>query len=396
MSVVNDVKQAIQGAVQGVLAKSAVVAPGDWLPGGKPDPLGQSRDGLIGAPVSRLDGPLKVQGKATFAAEFPMDNMVYAALAFSTIAKGRIATLDTNEAETSPGVVLVMTYLNAPHMEAPPAFLTSDKAASGDDLPVMQNAEVHWNGQPIALVLAETQEQADYATSLIRATYEVESATTSFAEAKAKGTETGSFMGPLKDEIGDAEEALKAASVSIDNVYRTPRHSHNALELHAATLAWIDGSLLVHDGSQGVTAVAWSLGQIFGMRDDQVHVTSPYVGGAFGAKFLWQHQILAAAAAKLANRPVRIALSRKGVYRIVGGRTLTEQRVAIGATSSGKFDALIQTGIVTKTRHNALPEPFINTPRAGYPTPPNPSECASKAQSKRKDKPLHNAFFLPR
>jgi xanthine dehydrogenase YagR molybdenum-binding subunit len=108
-----------------------------------------------------------------------------------------------------------------------------------------------------------------------------------------------------------------------------------------------------------VTHEAWSLAEIFGLRQEQVHVSSPYVGGAFGGKGLWQHQILAAAAARLARRPVRIMLSREGVYRVVGGRAATEQRVAIGAQADGRFDALIHTGTVTKTRHNYLPEPFI-------------------------------------
>ena len=366
MSLLNDVKKTVQGAVQGVLANAAQVAPESWLPYGKPDLLNQRKDALIGAPVSRLDGPLKVRGEAAFAAELPMDNMVYAALAFSTIAKGRIATLDTGEAEAADGVVLVMTYRNTPRMARPPAFMTSDKAGSGDDLPIMQDECIHWNGQPIALVLAETQEQADYAKSLIRATYDLETAITSFAKAKENGTEPGAFMGPLLTEIGDAEAALAAATVSVDRVYRTPRQNHNALELHAATVAWDGDKLLVHDSSQGVTMVAWTLSQIFGIKENQVHVTSPYVGGGFGGKFLWQHQTLAAAAAKLAKRPVRITLSREGVYRIVGGRTTTEQRVAIGADGDGHFTAIIQTGTVAMTRHNALPEPFISSARRAY------------------------------
>src|SRR4029077_16538065 len=179
---------------------------------GRPDPLIRQKHGLVGAPVSRLDGALKVKGAARFAAEVPLDRMVHAALAYSTIAKGRLATLNTSAAEAAPGVVLVMTYRNAPRMKPAPVFLTADKAAGGDDLPIMQDDLVHWNGQPIAIVLAETQEQADHAKSLIGATYEAEPASTSFAAAKAQGCEPGSFLGePLKLEIGDAEAALAAA-----------------------------------------------------------------------------------------------------------------------------------------------------------------------------------------
>src|SRR5262245_52837498 len=122
-----------------------------------PDPLSRHERGLIGAPVSRLDGPLKVRGEARFAAEFPMDGMAYASLAYSTVASGRIATLDTSEAEAAPGVVLVMTHRNAPRMNAAPGFGTSPLAAAGSTLPVLQDDLVHWNGQPVALVLAETQ-----------------------------------------------------------------------------------------------------------------------------------------------------------------------------------------------------------------------------------------------
>jgi xanthine dehydrogenase YagR molybdenum-binding subunit len=248
-----------------------------------------------------------------------------------------------------------------------PLFLTGEKAVGGDDLPIMQDDRVHWNGQPIAVVLAQTQEQADHASSLIRVTYEAEPATTGFAKAKAKGTEPGLFMGqPLKLVIGDAEAALAAAPHKVDAVYRTPRHNHNAIEPHAATVAWNGAELVVHDASQAVSHTAWSLAQVFGIDERQVHVTSPFVGGGFGSKTLWCHQVLGAAAAKLAGRPVRIALSREGVYRTVGGRTLTEQRVAIGASTGGRFDAIIHTGTVAMTRHNALPEPFIMPARIAY------------------------------
>jgi xanthine dehydrogenase YagR molybdenum-binding subunit len=331
------------------------------------DPLISRKHGLIGAPISRIDGPQKVQGKARFAAEFPLEGMVYAALAFSTVASGRITSLHTSQAEAAPGVVLVMTHANAPRMQPMPLFMTAEKAAGGDNLPIMQDDRIHWNGQPIAVVLAATQEQADHAASLVRVTYEVAPSVTAFDTAKANGTEPGLFMGqPLKAEIGDAEAALAAAGVKVDAIYRTPRHNHNAIEPHATTLAWHGDELQVHDASQAVAHTAWSLASVFGLNEKQVHVSSPYVGGGFGSKTLWQHQVLGAAAAKLAGRPVRIALSREAVYRMVGGRTLTEQRVALGAASDGRFAAIIHTGTVAMTRHNAMPEPFIMPTRGVY------------------------------
>ena len=356
----------VKDAVQAVMKKAVQLAPESWLPGGTPDPLIGHKHGLIGTQVSRIDGPVKVQGRARFAAEFFMDGMTYAAIAHSTVAKGRIATLDTRAAEAAPGVVLVMTHRNAPKMKPAPVFLTSAKAAGPDDLPVMQDDSVHWNGQPIALVLAETQEQADHAASLILATYDTEPAVTVFKDAKAH-TRQGEFQGePLLVKIGDADAALAAAPYKVDATYTTPRHNHNAIELHAATLAWKGDELTIHDAVQGVAHGAWTLAEVFGMKEEQVHITSPYVGGGFGGKTLWQHQILAAAASKLAGRPVRIMLSREGVYRIVGGRTCTEQRVAIGAQADGCFDALIHTGVVAMTTHNAMPEPFILPARSAY------------------------------
>ena len=354
-------------AIGAVVATTGVSVPDASIPGSTPDPLMYRKHGLIGAPMSRLDGPIKVQGQARFAAEFPMQGMVYAALAYSTIPRGRIATIDTRAAEAEPGVVLVMTHENAPRMKPMPVLGSALKALGGDDLPMMQDDEIHWNGQPIALVLAETQEQADHAKSLIRVTYNAEPATTSFESARAKITKPGKYQGEfLKLEIGDAEAALAAAPHQIDVTYRTPRHNHNAIELHAVTLAWNENKLTIHDATQAVVHMAWSMAQIFGIDEKDIHVTSPYVGGSFGGKALWPHQVLAAAASKLAGRPVRIMLSREGVYRVVGGRTLTEQRVALGAQDDGRFDALIHTGLVATTEHSNMPEPFIQSTLSNY------------------------------
>lgn len=343
------------------------LAPESFVPNTHPDPLAERKHGLIGTQVSRIDGPLKVQGAAQFAAEVQLENLTYGALLYSTIAKGRIASIDTEGAESAPGVVLVMTYKNAPRLKAVPAMMEAEKAASGDDLPVMQDPAIHWNGQPVAVVLAETQEQADHAKSLIKVTYEAEQALTRFTDAVQRKRDDAKFMGePLRNDVGDAEAALKQSRHKIDVTYRTPRHNHNAIEPHAVTLSWQDGTLLVHDCTQMVAHTAWSLATAFGIDEKQVRVLSPFVGGGFGSKGYWQHQVLAAAAAKLAERPVRLALSREGVYRVVGGRTLTEQRVAIGADDDGRFQALIHTGVTSMTPHNNVPEPFIHSSQHMY------------------------------
>ncbi|MBV9784861.1 MAG: xanthine dehydrogenase family protein molybdopterin-binding subunit [Acidisphaera sp.] len=357
----------VKEAMQTVVKKAVALAPDSWIPGGKPDPLIYHKHGLIGAPVSRLDGPQKVAGQARFAAEFAMKDLTYAALHYSTIAKGRIVEIDTAAAKAAPGVALVMTHRNAPRLKPTPPFGSQAKAAGGDAVPVMQDDRIHWNGQPVAVVLAETQEQADHAQSLVRVTYAEEAGVTSLEAAKAIGTEPGLFMGePLKVEIHDAEARLAAAPHKVDATYRTPRHNHNPIELHALTLAWSGDELRVHDASQAVDHAAWTLAHVFDVKEEQVHVTSPFVGGGFGSKTLWQHHIIAAAAAKLAGRPVRMVLSREGVFRMVGGRTLTEQRVAIGAQADGRFDALIHTGTTAMTPHNSMPEPFILPARSAY------------------------------
>jgi xanthine dehydrogenase YagR molybdenum-binding subunit len=344
------------------------IAPEGWTPKAGPDPVLRGKHGLIGAQVSRLDGALKVRGEARFAAEYVMEGMVYASLRYSTIARGRITALDTGAAEASAGVVLVMTHRNAPRMQPPPLFLTAPKAAGGSDLPVMQDDSIHWNGEPVAIVLAETQEQADHGASLIKVVYE-SSPTRTFEEARAHPRTPNSLVGqPVEVAIGDAEAALERAPHSIDLTYRTPRHNHNAIEPHAVTLAWDGDDLIVHDASQGVKLHAWTFAQVFEIDESQVHLTSPYVGGGFGGKTMWSHHLLGAAASKLAGRPVRVTLSREGVYRLVGGRTNTEQRVAIGADDDGRFTALIHTGISAMTAHNALAEQFTFPARHMYAT----------------------------
>jgi xanthine dehydrogenase YagR molybdenum-binding subunit len=344
------------------------IAPDGWTPTAGPDPVLRAKHGLVGAQVSRLDGPLKVRGDALFAGEYVMEGMVYAALRYSTVARGRITALDTSAAEAAAGVVLVMTYRNAPRMKPPPLFLTAPKAAGGSSLPVMQDSSIHWNGEPVAVVLAETLEQADRAASLIEVAYE-SSPPRTFEEAREHPRTPDSLVGqPVEVLVGDAEAALADAPHSIDLTYRTPRHNHNAIEPHAVTLGWDGDELTVHDASQGVVLHAWTLAHVFGIDETQVHLSSPYVGGGFGGKTLWSHHVLAAAASKLAGRPVRITLSREGVYRLVGGRTNTEQRVAIGAAADGRFTALVHTGLSAMTPYNALAEQFTFPARHIYAT----------------------------
>jgi xanthine dehydrogenase YagR molybdenum-binding subunit len=142
--------------------------------------------------------------------------------------------------------------------------------------------------------------------------------------------------------------------------------NHNAIEPHATTLAWRGDNLEMHDAVQGVAHMAASMAAIFAIPEQQVHVTAPFIGGGFGGKVMWQHQVLGAAAARLAGRPVRMALSREGVYRLVGGRAMTEQRVAIGASADGGFDAIIHAGTSTSTKRNQVAEAFVAPTMSSY------------------------------
>ncbi len=351
--------ETIQQTAAGVVTKLRPDAPPDWLIGRK--------HGSIGTSLPRIDGPRKVRGEARFAAEVPAAGLTYAALLHSTIARGRIATLDIAAAAQAPGVVLIMTHKNAPRLKPPAAFMSDPRAAGASDLPVMQDATIHWNGEPVAVVLAETQEQADHAKSLIVVTYEAEPALLSFAEAATRSRQPESVLGePAMIRIGDAEAALAGAAFQVDLTFQTPRHSHAAIEPHAATVWWEDDRLVIHDATQMLHQTRWTLAGIFGIAEEKIRIHSPFVGGGFGGKGLWSHQILAIAASKLAGRPVRMALSREGVFRVAGGRTNTTQRVALGANADGTLAALIHTGTVAMTTHNNCPEQFTFPARHLY------------------------------
>lgn len=313
----------------------------------------------IGQPLSRLDGPLKVTGQARFAAEVPFNRLCHGALVYSGIARGRIVSIDTSAAQAAPGVLRVLTHENMPRLAAPPLMMADPKGGAASKLAVMQDAQIHWNGQPVAMVVAETQEQADHACTLIETRYAGEPAEVSFAGARPKAHAPENVLGePSTVKISDAERALAEAAFSVDRQYHTPRHNHGAIEPHAVTVDWQDGALVVHDATQALHLTRSTLAMVFDLPEDQVRILSPYVGGAFGSKMVWNHHILAAAAARVLGRPVRMALSREGVFRATGGRTLTEQRVALGAKADGTLCALIHTGVTGVTRHNLCPEQF--------------------------------------
>ncbi len=224
----------------------------------------------------------------------------------------------------------------------------------------MQDDRIHWNGQPIALVLAETQEQADHAKSLIRVDLRDEPAVTVVRRSQgARAPSPTSFQGepPEIDRRRRGGAGGRGLQVDRDLPHAAPQPQCDRAARGDA--GWEGDELIVHDATQmRAHAPPGRWPACSGCEESRFASPSPYVGGGFGGKRLWQHQILGAAAAKLAGRPVRIALSREGVFRLVGGRTATEQRVAIGARRTARFAAMIHTGVVAMTTHNACPEQF--------------------------------------
>jgi xanthine dehydrogenase YagR molybdenum-binding subunit len=326
----------------------------------------------VGQPLQRVDGPAKVTGEATFAAEHKVNNLAYAGLVCSTIAKGRIAAIDTSEAERAPGVIGVVTHENNPRLARPPLLEVQhlDRGLAASDLPVMQDAEVHWDGEPVAVVVAETLEQAEHAATLVRVRYDAEAPQVSFDNLKAKAEVPPDVLEEDPEvSTGDAEKALAEAAVRVDNVYRTPRHNHNAIEPHATIAAWDDdGALTVFDSTQFVSGYQHVLATMFDLAPEKVRVICPFAGGAFGGKWaIWNHTPLCAAAAKVVGRPVKLVLSREDVFRVVGGRTVSEQRVALGANEEGRLTALIHTGTTATTTHAQYPEHFSLAPRHLWP-----------------------------
>ncbi len=328
------------------------------------------RHRYLGQPISRLNGREKVTGTAHFSAEYPIEGLVHAALAYSTISKGTISKIDTRAAEQAPGVLKVITHLNAPPMKAPRPFsIQGDPSAGTTHVRILNTDQISWNGQPIAVVVADTPEQAQHAASLIHVTYTAAPGANSFEESIPHATKPKDIMGESTEvSSGDPDAALKAADHRVDLTFTTPPHNHNAIEPHAAIAIWDgDDKVTLYDTTQFTVGIAYSIADVFGLKHDNIRVISPYVGGGFGGKgSLWPYNQLCVLAARVTGKPVRIVLSREGVFRVVGGRTPSQQRVAIAADPSGKFSAFIHEGFTAQSTDNHFPEQFSFPPRHLY------------------------------
>ncbi|MEO3890391.1 xanthine dehydrogenase family protein molybdopterin-binding subunit [Nonomuraea sp. B5E05] len=324
----------------------------------------------VGRPVDRVDGRAKTTGEARYAAEHRYPGMAHAALVHATIARGRIEAVDTEAARAVPGVIEVLTHENAPPMKPAPktSLMNPSSLTSGTSVAYLGTDEVHWNGQPVAVVVAETPETARHAASLVRVAYRELPAVVDFAAEEPNARpQKGNVLQPAGGDKGDAVAALAAAPVSVDLRFTTPPEHHNAMEPHATIAVWDGDHLTVHESTQNIAWLRTHLAQRFGIPERAVRVLSPYVGGGFGGKgFVWAGTLLAVLAARATARPVRLALTREGVYRTVGGRTPTVQRVALGAGADGDLTALIHTSVAMTGRIGGMPEGVISSSQHLY------------------------------
>ena len=300
----------------------------------------------IGKETSRVDGVAKVTGKAKYAAEFQVPNLAYGFIALGSVAKGTIASIHTKEAEGSPGVIRVFTHLNTPRLgpkppveQEPPRGM---QPAQDKSFRALQSDRIFFNMQPVALVVAETYEQARFASRLVKVTYKGEQHATNTESLTANSRPAG---GPPRVR-GNPVEAMKAAPIKVESEYRIPIEHHNPMEPHAAIAVWEGDRLTIFDKSQGVYGVRSHLASTFGVPETNINVVSPFVGGAFGSSLRPNYYpALTAMAARELKRPVKVVYTRAQMYTGHGYRPYTIQKVALGADRSGKLSAMIHEAL---------------------------------------------------
>ncbi|HEY2497109.1 MAG TPA: xanthine dehydrogenase family protein molybdopterin-binding subunit [Candidatus Angelobacter sp.] len=285
---------------------------------------------LIGAPLTRVDGRAKVTGTAKYTAEFEIPQVAYAVMVTSTIASGQVSGMDTAAAERAPGVLAVLTPRNVLKLPGAERRIT-----------VLQDANVYYQNQPVAVVVAETLEQAQHAAQLVRVRYDAKLANLDF-EAGFPASYPGEHNGEPGDAgWGDVNAGLAQAEVKVEEVYTTPIHHHNPMEMHAAIAQWDGDKLTLHDATQSVTQRRSYVAKMFGIPEDNVRVIALFVGGGFGSKGqTWAPVVLAALAAKQVKRPVKLVTERPQMFGMVGARPRTHQKLSLGATRDGKLTAI--------------------------------------------------------
>jgi xanthine dehydrogenase YagR molybdenum-binding subunit len=288
-------------------------------------------DSIIGTPTPRIDGPLKTTGAAEYAADFHFDRLVYAMPVGATIASGRIAKLDATEAESMPGVLLVLHHGNiGPLFRTVPGGDTNNSEAR----PAFDDEVIrHW-GQHVALVIADSLERATAAAAAVKVEYAHDTASLNASLDAYKGERKA------VSSRGDVDKAFDIAPVKIDATYITPIETHNPIETHATVAVWDGDRVTLYETTQGVVNHRAVMAQVLGVPIENVRVVMKFLGSGFGGKFPWPHCALAAVAARRLNRPVKLALTRRMMFSSVGYRPRTEQHVRLGATKEGKLLAL--------------------------------------------------------
>jgi xanthine dehydrogenase YagR molybdenum-binding subunit len=292
--------------------------------------------GAVGTSHTRVEGLAKVTGAARYAGEIPFADLAHGWLVLSTIARGRISSIESEPVLAMPGVLAVLHHGNAPHLKATKGMFGPDPTVQ-----VLQHDRVPHVGWPVALVVAETSEQAREAAEALVVSYDQEPHDIAFSSAHpGLYAPEGSPRFPTRTEKGDVEAELAAAPVVVDHEYTTPEEHHNAMEPHAAMARWEGGRLEVVDSNQGAFTVAQDLAALFSLDPTSVRVRSEHVGGAFGSKGSTRpHVVLAVMAATVLDRPVRVVLTRRQMFSLVGYRSPTAQRVRLGADSEGRLRA---------------------------------------------------------
>jgi xanthine dehydrogenase YagR molybdenum-binding subunit len=303
----------------------------------------------IGTATSRVDGYAKVTGMAKYAGEFSADDLAYAAVVASTIARGRVARIDASEALRVAGVVDVLTHENRPRMAAAAQAYKDDVGPEqGSPFRPLYDDKVMFSGQPIALVVAEEWEIARFAATLVRVEYNKEAFATDLHAQRNKAV----VIDKPEKARGNADKAFAAAQVRHEAEYFIPIEHHNPMELYASTVIWNGGGkLTVHDKTQGVQNVQRYLCSVFKMKPDDVRVMSPYMGGGFGSGLRPQYQVaLAVLAARALQRSVRLVLTRQQMYAL-GYRPATIERLALGAGANGTLDAITHEAIAVTSQY---------------------------------------------
>jgi xanthine dehydrogenase YagR molybdenum-binding subunit len=296
---------------------------------------------MIGKPLSRVDGPAKVTGQATYAYEqWQAGQPLYGFIVGATIGRGRITRIDASRAEQSPGVRAVMTHLNAPAQGAPDAFVTSEYYRAQ---PVLHSPDIHHYGEAVALVVATTFEQARAAAALVEIDYAAEAGRHDFARRKDQAYAPKEVNGglPTDTAVGDFDAVFPTAAVRIDQTYTTPYGFSQPMEPHACLAVPRGEELTIHVSCQIVDAARTSIASTLLVDPRRIRVVSPYVGGGFGSKLgIHSETILAALAARQLNQPVKVVMTRQQIFHLVGLRPTSSQRARLGARRDGQLVAI--------------------------------------------------------